>query len=248
MTEPISFTNSQGLSLHGTLVTPNRPVREIIIMSHGFMADKEQGGMFTEAAEGFRKSGFSSFRFDFSGSGQSESTSLSVSKHVDDLTCALELMLTRGFNAVGLLGYSLGALYSILSYRYAVKTMVLWAPVTASKVPTKLKEESVQKELNDKGYTTFTNKQGKNFVIEKAYLTERLAINQKKILSPLTCPVMIIHGCDDKTVPVEHSYEAEQILSTESRLWVIEEADHSFQQQRDILLNLSEQWFEKHLK
>ena len=249
MEEQISFRNSQGLTLQGTLAALHKPSHKIIIMSHGFMADREQRGIFTEAAEAFRKRGFASFRFDFSGSGQSESTGISVSKHVDDLNCALDLMLTKGFNAVGFLGYSLGALYSLLSYRSdVVKALVLWAPVTASKVPTKLKDESVQKELNTKGYTTLTNKEGKNFVIEKAYLKERLAVNQKKILAPLTCPVLIIHGRDDKTVPIEYSYDAEQILSPESRLWVIEECDHSFHKYEDILLNLSEQWFEKHLR
>lgn len=249
MTEQISFANSQGVTLHGTLVTSHEQSQKIIIMSHGFMADREQRGIFTEAAKAFRKKGFASFRFDYSGSGQSESTSISVSKHVDDLNCALDLMLTNGFNSIGFLGYSLGALYSLLSYRNdVVKTLVLWAPVTASKVPTKLKEESVQKELNTKGYTTLTSKHGKNFIIEKAYLEERLAINQKKILEPLTCPVLIIHGRDDKTVPIKYSYDAEQILSPESRLWVIEECDHSFHKYEDILLNLSEQWFEKHLR
>jgi pimeloyl-ACP methyl ester carboxylesterase len=249
MTENISFTNSQSLKLYGTLVVPDKDVKDIIIiMSHGFMADREERGIFTEAADLFRKSGFPSFRFDFSGSGQSDTTAITVSKHVDDLCCAVDRMLKKGFTSVGLLGYSLGGLYSFLAYNKRVKTIVAWAPVTDSKVPTKLKDESVQRELEDKGYTRLTNKQGKLFTIEKTYLSQRLAVNQKEMMSKITCPVLIIHGSDDTTVPVTHSHKAMDYLSDESRLWVIDQCAHDFADHHDVLLTLSQQWFVKNLK
>lgn len=248
MNEQIIFTNSQGLKLHGNLITTEKPGQEVIIMSHGFMSNKEEKGLFSEAAEVFLRSGLASFRFDFSSSGQSESTGITVSKQADDLASAIELMINKGFTSIGLLGYSLGGLYSLLSYSESIKALVLWAPVTASKVPTKLKEESIQRELEEKGYATLTNKEGKDFTIEKVYLSERLGIKQEAIMSKVTCPVMIIHGRNDMTVPVSHSEEAMKSLPEQSQLWVLEDCEHQFKEHSDVVINLSAQWFERHLK
>ena len=215
-------------------------------MAHGFTGDKDEWGRFVKTAEEFCKNGFAVFRFDFSVSGESEGDSITVKQWVDDLKSAINFVKQKGYSNIGLLGLSLGGLCSILAYNENIKTIVLWEPVTKAKTPTKLKEE-IQAELNEKGYTIIKNKAGKKFKIPKEYLIERETINQQEILSKIRCLVLIIHGDRDDVVPVDHSREAIKYLPKESKLEVIENADHGFYEQLDKIISISLNWFKRYL-
>lgn len=243
----LEFKNSFGLRLSGVLITPERQGRRVVIMSHGFMMDRFERGMFPQLAEALRKMGIASFLFDYTGSGQSDNTSITVAKQTDDLLSAIHFIKTLGYSKIGLLGVSLGGLYSILAYTKDVSTIVLWAPVTASKVPGKLKDPQVLKDLEQKGYTLIKNKAGRDFTIDKQYYQERLSVDQQAILSRVKCPVLILHGSKDSVVSYNHSEKALKFLPDGSRLWIIHEADHSFVTHLDLVITLSSDWLDRFL-
>ena len=121
--------------------------------------------------------------------------------------------------------------------------MVLFAPVTKEKTPTKYPEW--KKEMEEKGFILI-EKDGKNFKIPKEYIKERESVNQKELLSKVMCPVLIIHGTEDDSVPLEHSGEAMQYLSKKSKLKIIKGAGHKL----DIIHGIDKlalAWFKKHL-
>ncbi|MBZ9569768.1 alpha/beta hydrolase [Patescibacteria group bacterium] len=223
-------------------------------MAHGFTGDKSEWGRFDKTAEAFNEAGYNVLAFDFSGSGESDDDSLTVGKQVDDLNCAIKFVLDKGFEDIGLLGLSLGGLVSLKTYspEKNIETMVLWAPVTAKKenyvIKKKFSPEEL-KELREKGYITKIMEAGvrKKIIIDKQMIYDRETVDQKELLSNIDCPILIIHGNQDESVPLEDSKRAIKYLSPESKLEIIEEADHQFTEQLDTIISLTTNWFKQRL-
>jgi len=243
----VVFKNSLGLKLLGHLVTPESQTQGAVILSHGFMMDRYERGHFPKMAEVLKNNGLASLLFDYTGSGQSEDTAITVTKHTDDLLSAICFIKTLGYRRIGLLGVSLGGLYSILAYTDEISAIVLWAPVTAAKVPGKLKEPWVLKDFEEQGYTLLKNKAGRVFKVDKQYYQQRLSVDQEAVLSRVHCPVLILHGSQDTVVPSSHSERAIKYLPQGSRLWIIQEADHSFAGHLDLVITLSSDWLSRFL-
>ena len=249
--QKVNFKNSRNLNLVGNLSLADSD--SIIVIAHGFTGDKSEWGRFDTTAEALNKAGYNVLAFDFSGSGESDDDSLTVGKQVDDLNCAIKYVLDRGFKKIGLLGLSLGGLVSLKVYspEKNIKTMVLWAPVTNKKenyAEKKFNQEEL-KELKERGYITKIMEAGvrKKIIIDKQMIYDRESINQKELLSNINCPVLIIHGNQDESVPLEDSKSAIKYLSSESKLEIVEGADHQFTEQLDTIISLTTNWFKQHL-
>lgn len=240
--EKVNFKNSRGLNIVGVLYPANS--NKAIIISHGFAANKDRERLI-KLSEILSKGGFGVLRFDFSGCSESGNDLISVKGEVDDLRSAIKFMKNKGYNEIGLLGESLGGLISILCYSQDIKTIVLFAPVTASKKPSIL-EEGMEEELAEKGFVT-KHKDGRIFKIPKEYFEARDNINQEEILSKIKCPVLIIHGTEDDSVFLEDSKEAMKYLPESSKLEIIEGAGHKLEEDIDRVIILSLNWFKKHL-
>lgn len=250
--EKVNFKNSRNLNLVGNLYPADS--NSIIIMAHGFTGDKSEWGRFAPTAEVLNKAGYNVLVFDFSGSGESDDDSLTVGKQVDDLNCAIKYVSDKGFKKIGLLGLSLGGLVSLKvhSPEKNIKTMVLWAPVTDKKenyAEKKFNPEEL-KELKEKGYITKIMEAGirKKIIIDKQMVKDRESVNQKELLPHIDCPVLIIHGNQDESVPLEDSKSAIKYLSPESKLEIIHGADHQFSEQLDTIIELSINWFKRYLE
>lgn len=241
MEEKVIFTNSAGLKLAGVLHTPEEKTRKIVVLSHGFTSKKDRP-KWVLAAESICEEGFGSFRFDFGGCGESEDRPLTVKGQIGDLKSAIDFVKSKGFDEIFLLGASLGALCSILNVEeQGVKGLILWAPLTDSKMPSILNDEKVKKDLESKGFTIIENR-GKKHKVPKEYFEERININQKEILSHIKFPTLIVHGDKDEIVPLEHSQKAIKLLPECSVLKVIEGGDHSLRDWKEDLVKFSLDW------
>jgi len=244
------FENSRCQSLIGNFYTSNSEL--IVIMSHGFTGDKSEWGRFNKIAKMLNDSGYNVLTFDFSGCGESEDDTLTVKKQVDDLKSAIRFVKLKGYKKIGLFGHSLGGLISLKCFTREVVTMVLFAPVT-DKIKCawdkKYSEEQL-KELNEKGYITKIRNKGvrKKILIDKQMLEDRENINQDKLLKDVKCPILIIHGKEDESVPPTDSVEAVKLLSEESKLELIDNADHSSYGSMEIIAKLINNWFLDNLK
>jgi len=241
--EKVSFKSSEGLNLTGVLYPANS--NKAIIISHGFTANKDRPRLI-KLAEFLSRENFAVLRFDFGGSGNSYETPINIDLQIDDLKSAIKFMKNKGYGEIGLLGESLGGLISILCYSQDIRTIILFAPVTASK-KSSIFEEGMEKELAEKGFAT-KHKDGKIFKIPKEYFEARDNINQEEILSKIKCPILIIHGTEDDSVSLEDSKEAMQYLPEGSKLEIIEGAGHKLEEDIDRVIILSLNWFKKHLK
>lgn len=119
---------------------------------------------------------------------------------------------------------------------------------------------TVEKEVDDlksaiqfvksKGYLTEYTPQEvrKKIVIDKRILEDFELINQKELLEDVNCPVLIIHGNNDEEEKLlyERSKTAMTLLSSDSKLEVIDGANHSFLEHFHIVIKLTTEWFIKH--
>jgi pimeloyl-ACP methyl ester carboxylesterase len=221
-------------------------------MSHGFTGDKSEWGRFDKVAEALNQSGFNVLTFDFSGSGESDDDSLTVDKQIDDLNSAIKFVKSKDYKRIGLFGHSLGGLISLRCYTSEIVTMVLWAPVTNKVKYTwdkRYSKEQLQ-ELRETGYITKIRDVGvrRKIIIDEQMLKDRETVDQKDLLKNIDCPILIIHGKKDESVPYSDSEEAIKLLSSNSKLELVDEAGHGFYEHMDIIIKLSKDWFENHLQ
>lgn len=249
--ERISFKNSRSLRLVGNLYSSN--LKTIIIMCHGFMSDKYSKGRFDKLATAFNKCSFDALVFDFSGCGESDNDSLTIEKEVDDLKSAISHVISKGYERIALFGYSLGTLICLKSYIPEIVTMVLLGALTG---PMKYNwdeffTQEQMRELEEKGLITEYIPVGirEKIIIDKKVLEGFELINQEELLEGVKCPVLIIHGDGDEEeiLAYERSKVAINMLSTDSRIEVINGANHSFLDHFDQVIKMSTNWLKKHL-
>lgn len=75
-------------------------------------------------------------------------------------------------------------------------------------------------------------------------------INQDEILKKVTCPVLIIHGSngENELEGYKNSETGINFLSKESRLVIIDGANHSFMEHYDTVIKLTTEWFLNYLQ
>ena len=248
--EKVIFKNSRNQSLVGHLFTSKS--KSIVIMSHALANDKSERGKLDKVAEKLNQSRYNVLAFDFSGCGESDDDTLTIGKQVDDLKSTINFSKSLGYNKIGLFGHSIGCLVSLKCYTQEINAMVLWSPIT-NKIKyswdEKLSKEQLQ-ELKDKGYFTRTRKNAvrTTYLIDKQMLIDRESVNQKELLREVNCPTLLIQGTKDTSIPMTDSKEAIKLLSKDSRLEIVEGADHDFNEHIDILVKLSNDWFLKYLE
>lgn len=246
MQERVEFTNTKGNKLVGVLHTPKEKTSKIVVIAHGFCANKDRERLI-QIGETYSENNIAAFRFDFSGSGESDEDEITVENQIDDLKSAIAYVKSLRYEDIGIQGESLGGLVALEVWNSEVKTMVLWAPVTNSK--DKLKEVLVQEklseeELNEKGYV-LKKKDGREFKVPKKYFQERLEVSQEELLGNIRCPVLILHGDKDDCVDLEDSKQAMDHLEN-GELNIIEGAGHILDVRHETF-DLTLDWFKKHL-
>ena len=243
----VIFKNSRELLLAGNLYSAG--TESIIIMCHGFASDQSSQARFKTMANSLMKYNFSSLSFDFSGCGESDDERLTLDKLIDDLNSAIAYVKTLGFKKIALFSHSLGGFISLKCFSPEITTMVLLGPQTG---PRDFRGENYNtqeqlQELKEKGYFTFIKK---NRIREKIIVDEQLNIdlahiNQYEVLKKVTCPILIIHGNngENELEGYKNSETGINFLSKESKLEIIDGANHSFIEHYDTVIKLTTNWF-----
>lgn len=243
--EKIDISNLKGKVLVGDLYSVKS--EQIVIMSHGFFADRSHGGTVKKIVEPINEIGVDVLSFDFSGCGESTYDKLSLKTMIDDLEFVISFVKEMGYKKIGLFGFSLGGLISLECFNSDIVTMVVCAPLTENPNYDWGKKFSDQmKDLENVGYLIKKDEFGlrKEIHLDRQLIKDFEKIQMKKVLKGITCPVLIIHGTKDTHIPVENSKKAMKFLSKESKLELIEGCDHFFSEENiDKMAALTKDWF-----
>ncbi|MCP2520727.1 alpha/beta fold hydrolase [SCandidatus Aminicenantes bacterium Aminicenantia_JdfR_composite] len=232
MKEKIFYKNSSGFKLCGILSNPIFPKKEkVVILCHGFTTDKNSiTNLILEKI--LNESEISTFRFDFTGHGESEGElgNITISKAVDDVLTSIQFLKRLDYSKIGLIGSSFGGLASILASSRSkdIQVMALKSPVSDLYELFVLQagEHLIEKWKNE-GYIDYTSVNGDNFKLDYSLLKEAEEINVYKIASEIKIPVLIVHGDHDESVPLNQSKNLASLLKN-CKLEIIKGADHRY--------------------
>jgi dipeptidyl aminopeptidase/acylaminoacyl peptidase len=202
-----------------------------VALFHGFGGQRmEPHFIFVKLSRLLAKNKIITARFDFRGSGESEGEfqEMIIPQEVEDGMKIMDFLAGHPLvnrEHLGIVGLSLGGCIALLvaSERDGIKCLVLWSAVADLEELIKQEQtEEQNEELTRKGYTDFGGNR-----IGKTFLATLSQVKKLETLSAYQGEVLIIHGTEDKTVPLEHAYRHIKVLPS-SRLKKIKGADHTY--------------------
>ncbi len=233
MDQKLTFSNSRGDKLIGVLSNPTGDkTKPIVILVHGFNSKKETRSL-VQLQEIFDKQDLSSFRFDLYGHGESEGEfeNITVSEAVDDILRAIIFLKAEGYTRIGLVGSSFGGLASIIatSQTEGIFALALKAPVSDYEETRRLKigEEGIE-QWEKEGYAIYEGNGYEKLKLNYSFF-ENAGKNKAYTVAPsIKVPTLIVHGDQDKTVPIKQSIKTMKLLP-KGELVTIKGASHSFE-------------------
>ena len=199
---------------------------QVIIMVHGNGANRDDPTIGTlDIAAALVDRGYNVLMFDLRGCGESEGDMVSGGYHEKkDVLGAVEYVRKRGFENIGVIGFSLGAVSTLLA---AAETQDIDAVVA----------DSSYADLNDIMKPEFSKRthapQGLLrpilFMIKVMFGVDFSAIRPIDYVSEITPrPIFFIHGEEDDTIPVEHAQRLYQASGNPlNRLWIVPDVNHT---------------------
>ncbi len=231
------FKNSEGIRLCGVLTESENKTKTCIILCHGITVDKDEDGVFSSLAKKLCGVGFTVFRFDFRGHGESggKSVDLTVTGEERDLEAAVCFLKSQGYSKFGILAASFGggAVSLFVSKNKIAKTLVFWNPLLkySDWMNKKLKKSYFAKKkilkLED---VDFVEIGSRKFRVGKNLFKELKKLNTLQYLRKAGVPIFFIHGTRDSHVPYIDSVEYSKILGAE--ILLIKGAEHGFHDSR----------------
>lgn len=205
----ITFINSKGIKLSGTLALPEeKSVEAYAIFAHCFTCNKNLINV-KYISEAMSEKGIAVLRLDFTGLGESEGNfaETDFSTNVQDLMDAANF-LTKNYEAPKLLvGHSLGGAASIVAADrlQSVRALaVIGTPSSLDHIRRLFKTRL--DEIYNNG-SAFVNVEGREVEISKDFIESLSAYHIKKILNNLEKPILILHSPQDETVSINHATE-----------------------------------------
>lgn len=232
---------SENKQIHGNLHLPNKKNPPCVITLHGLESNKDSS-KWSILSSKLCEAGFACLRFNFRGCGEGEERSegsfeeTSLTGRIKDYEAALKFLGETGkvnMNKLGVVGSSFGGMVALAFQDKKVKAMVILAtPYTLPK-PT----------LREEYYILPSGRK-----LKKDFFEDLQKYNLLKAVEN-TPPILIIHGSNDKLVPVEHAYMFYKAARKPKKLEIIEGGDHTFSKARDLskVVNLTLEWFKKYL-
>lgn len=207
----------------------------VIIYAHGFNGFKDWGG-FALAAEALVKAGFTVVNFNFSHNGttpekQQDFTDLEAfgnnnySKQLTDLKIVTnwvcdeqnENRLFIDKSNISLIGHSMGGGIAILyaSEDVRIKKLVTWAAISECKTPWGSWPLEKLEQWRRNGVQFYTNtRTGQHlplyYQLYLDYVNNAERFNIENAIKKLLIPVLICHGENDISVPVENAFRLQQ--------------------------------------
>lgn len=245
-----SIPGSGGQTILGATEEPTDAPLGVILIAHGFKGYKDYG-MFPRIARAMAQAGLVAHRFNFSHSGMTDCIETferpdlferdTWNRQVEDLL-ALVQALQEGQIAgrelpLVLFGHSRGGVAALLTAgRHAGEGgLARLAGLVTASAPSRCNSltDEQEAELVANGFLESPSaRTGQALRIGRAFLQEQIddppAHDLRTLVARITCPLLIIHGTEDPTVPVTCADEIAGAASGRATVHRIDGADHVF--------------------
>jgi fermentation-respiration switch protein FrsA (DUF1100 family) len=223
--EDITFPSREDhMILHGWFL-PSPESEQVIIMLHGAESNRTDPDINAMGiAVKLVASGYNVLMFDFRGHGESEGERLSAGYHeIKDLWGAVDFVQERGFEKIGVLGFSMGAATALMGAAEEPDIDCVIADSSFADMGGIMEREFTNRTRFPGYFITPVL-----FMIKIMYgvdFTEVKPVEYVPKIAPR--PILFIHGEKDDFVPLEHArrlYEASQ--NPADALWIVPGAEH----------------------
>ena len=234
----------------GNAHVPAGDARGVVLVAHGFKGYKDYG-MFPRIAEAMADAGFIAHRFNFSHSGMTNRIETferpdlfeqdTWNKQVVDLRAVIAAVHDGTIDGQGLpyviFGHSRGGATALLTAgRYAADlSLPPPAGIVSAAAPSGLSNLTKQQadELLAKGaLISPSSRTGQALKIGRAYLQEQRdepeAHDLPALAARITCPVLIVHGEVDPSVPVLCAKHLAGAIGDRAEVLIVPGGDHVF--------------------
>lgn len=222
-----------GLTLHGTLTTPDTDQFNLVILMHGFTSNRgiTPDQLLYQLADKLADKGLATLRFDFNGHGTSDGKfeDMTVLNEIADGKAILDYARNiNGVNQIYLLGHSQGGVVaSMLAgyYHDQIAKVVLMAPAAT------LKDDALKGDTQgntyDPDHIPDTIQMSNGLTLGGFYLRTAQTLPIYEVASQYHGPVCLIHGQKDVVVDKIASQRYHDSY-TNSELHLLDDADHGF--------------------
>ncbi|MBI4092094.1 MAG: alpha/beta hydrolase [Candidatus Levybacteria bacterium] len=221
----------------------------VVIMVHGFAYYKEEDGIFVEIGERLAEIGIASYRFDFSGCGESEGdySDTTLTKLRDDLETILEYVKLRpstDTNRIGILAQSFGTTTTIALAPQVNGIILMGSFMNGKKVLADLFGEG----YNPEERSVRVDSDGSKTEMDPPFWKDFDNHDMKALLKRINCPLLLIHGSLDDHVPLSEMEEIYANANEPKEKVIIDGAYHSLEPKREEVYRKVVDWFKKTLK
>ena len=253
MEEPLTFHDRHGHGIAAILSTPDGPTTRLAVLCHGFLSGKNSTTNRT-LTRLLNDQGLATFRFDFFGQGDSDGPfeEITTTLAVHQAETALDLVATRGYDRIGLVGSSFGGLVAILTaaQHRPIACLALKCPVVdfAEELRLTLGPEELARW---QATNTIQNIMGGPDRVRLRYNFYEDCLRQiaYRPAERITAPTLIVQGERDECVPLHQSRRLHDALRGPKRLDLLPGADHQFTRAEDFhyMTTSISNWLVSHL-
>ncbi|MEE8460473.1 MAG: alpha/beta hydrolase [Phycisphaerales bacterium] len=250
MSTPWQIDGAEGEPIFGDMHMPASPPVGVVLVAHGFKGYKDYG-MFPRVAEAMAARGLIAHRFNFSHSGMTNQTASFArpdlferdtwNKQVYDLRAVMDAVTAGTLEGrelpLVLFGHSKGGVSVLLTAGRSAGDDGVPRPagVVSVSAPSTCNSLTLQQQqsLTEQGFLLSpSSRTGQELRIGRIYLAEQLDDPPNhdllKIAGRIACPVLIVHGEDDPTVPAACAGQIAAACRGEPQVEIVTGADHVF--------------------
>ncbi|MGE5701529.1 MAG: alpha/beta hydrolase [Clostridia bacterium] len=235
-------------NLRGWLI-PSGESKRIVIFAHGYRMNRSAEKPALPTAKALHDAGIATLLFDFRNSGESDGVMTSVGQfEKSDLLGAVDFAKSKGYEQIGLMGFSMGAATTLLTAPESPDVAAVVADSPFSDLRPYLEENlPVWSNLPSFPFTPL--------ILWEIPLVAGVDLEQVRPIQTIRQlqqkPVLLIHTKGDDKIPVQHSEKLKaSVDSAATELWVTSGTRHvgSFEELQGQYLEKVTQFFNAHLQ
>jgi len=211
-----------------------------VVIFHGFTGHKAGAHrMYVKMSRMLEAMGYASFRFDFSGSGESDGDfqDMTLSREIEEGKAILDFVRSHPAideGRVSLFGHSMGGVVAstiAASRQNEVHRLLLMC--SAGNMSKAIAEVAKQVEEAHQGRPLPSVYDNEGDLVGMSFANEISHMDLFEMAKGFTKPVLLLHGTKDEAVPLETSQRYRDVCyGGQATIRLVEEADHSFNSHR----------------